>query len=70
MKLKLSAQVCMNTSVYEGVRFLGFVIRTKTLGVDPKRVKRFKNKVRRITRRNSGRKLENIIKELNPVLRG
>jgi len=70
LKLKVNQSKTKLTSVYEGVRFLGFVIRTKTLGVDPKRVKRFKNKVRRITRRNSGRKLENIIKELNPVLRG
>jgi RNA-directed DNA polymerase len=54
LKLKVNEVKTKLTSVYEGVRFLGFVIRTKTLGVDPKRVKRFKDKIRRITRRNWG----------------
>ena len=70
LKLKVNTTKTKLTSVYEGVEFLGFVIRRKTLGVNPKRIKRFKDKIRRITRRNSGRKLESIIKELNPVLRG
>ena len=70
LKLKINKEKTKLTSVHEGVEFLGFVIRRKTLGVNPKRIKRFKDKVRRITRRNSGRKLENVIKELNPVLRG
>jgi RNA-directed DNA polymerase len=70
LKLKVNQEKTKLTSVHEGVEFLGFVIRSKTLGINPKRIKRFKDKVRRITRRNSGRKLEEIIKELNPVLRG
>lgn len=70
LKLKVNTTKTKLTSVYEGVEFLGFVIREKTLGVNPKRIKRFKDKIRRITRRNSGRKLESIIRELNPVLRG
>lgn len=70
LKLKVNKEKTKLTSVHEGVEFLGFVIRNKTIGVNPKRIKRFKDKIRRITRRNSGRKLENIIKELNPVLRG
>ncbi len=70
LKLKVNQKKTKLTSVYEGVEFLGFVIRAKTLSVNPKRIKRFKDKVRRITRRNSGRKLEDIIRELNPVLRG
>lgn len=56
--------------MHEGVEFLGFVILSKALVVNPKSIKRFEDKVRRITRRNAGRKLENIMKELNPVLRG
>jgi len=70
LKLKVNTTKTKLTSVYEGVEFLGFVIRNKTLGVNSKRIKRFKDKIRRITRRNSGRKLESIIRELNPVLRG
>lgn len=70
LKLKVNLEKTKLTNVHEGVEFLGFVIRSKTLGVNPKRIKRFKDKVRRITRRNSGRKLEDVIKELNPILRG
>jgi len=70
LKLKVNDVKTKLTSVNEGVAFLGFVIRSKTLGVSSKRIKRFKDKVRRITRRNSGRKLEEVIKGLNPVLRG
>lgn len=54
----------------EGVEFLGFVIKEKWIGVNPKRIKRFKDKVRSKTKRNTGRKLEDIIKDLNPVIRG
>lgn len=70
LKLKVNTQKTKITNVYEGVEFLGFVICNRTLGVNAKRIKRFKDKLRRITRRNSGRKLEEIIKELKPVLRG
>lgn len=70
LKLKVNDMKTKQTTVNEGVQFLGFVIHRETLGVNPKRIKRFKDKVKRITRRNSGRKLEEVIKELNPVLRG
>lgn len=70
LKLKVNTEKTRLTSVHEGIEFLGFVIRSKTVGVNPKRIKRFQDKIRRITKRNSGRKLENIIKELNPILRG
>lgn len=70
LKLKVNEMKTKLTDVNEGVEFLGFVIRSKTLGVNPKRIKRFKDKVRRITRRNSGRAFEEVIKALNPVLRG
>ena len=70
LKLKVNNGKTKLTNVHEGVEFLGFVIYSKTLSVNPKRIKRFKDKVRRITKRNSGRKLEEIIKELNPILRG
>ncbi len=70
LKLKVNTEKTRLTSVHEGIEFLGFVIRSKTVGVNPKRIKRFQDKIRRITKRNSGRKLENIIRELNPILRG
>lgn len=70
LKLRVNGEKTKLTSIHEGVGFLGFVIFSKTLGVNPKRIKRIKDKVRAITKRNSGRAFEGIIKELNPVLRG
>jgi len=70
MKLKINEMKTQLTSVYVGVNFLGFVIRRTWIGINPKRIKRFKDKIRKITKRNAGRKIETVIKELNPVLRG
>lgn len=70
LKLRVNTEKTKIVSVREGVAFLGFIIRTKSLSVEPKRLKRFKNKVRTMTKRGAGRKLEEIIKNLNPVLRG
>jgi RNA-directed DNA polymerase len=70
LKLKVNEKKTHLTSVYVGVEFLGFVIRRKALGVQAKRIKRFKDRIRRITKRNAGRPIEQVIKELNPVLRG
>jgi len=70
MKLKVNQEKTKLTSVHEGVGFLGFNIYGNRLEVNPKRVKRFKDKIRSKTARGTGRKLEDIIKDLNPVLRG
>lgn len=70
LKLKINEEKTKITSVYEGIQFLGFVIYKKMLGINPKRIKRFKDKIRGMTKRGTGRKLESIIKDLNPVLRG
>lgn len=52
-------------------KFLGYrILGGKGLGVHPKSVNRLKDKVRVITRRNRGRKLEVVVKELNQLLRG
>jgi len=70
LKLKVNKGKTKLTNVHEGVEFLGFVIYEKWLVVNPKRIKRFKDKIRRKTVRGTGRKMEDIIKDLNPVLRG
>ncbi|MTI66585.1 MAG: group II intron reverse transcriptase/maturase [Firmicutes bacterium] len=70
LKLTVNKDKTKLTSVFEGVEFLGFIIYEKCLVVAPKRIKRFKDKIRKKTVRNSGRKMINIIKALNPVLRG
>jgi RNA-directed DNA polymerase len=70
LKLKVNETKTHVTSVQAGVEFLGFVIRIKSLGIQSKRLKRFKERIRQITRRSAGRPIEAVIKELNPVLRG
>lgn len=70
MKLTVNKEKTCLTSLGNGVAFLGVVIRTNSIGINPKRLKRFKDKIRRITRRNSGRKLTSVIKELNMTTRG
>nr|WP_231855079.1 group II intron reverse transcriptase/maturase [Photobacterium profundum] len=54
----------------EGVKFLGVVIGTHSTQMQEKKFKHFKAKVKRLTRRNSGKNLAMVVKELNPVLRG
>jgi len=61
--LKVNEVKTKMTSVYEGVEFLGFVIYEKWVVVQDKRFKRFKDKIREITRRNAGRSLETVIKD-------
>ncbi len=70
LKLKVNAEksrVCPSRET----RFLGYTIQEDgTLTISRTSVKRFKEKVRILTRRNRGRSLEQVICELNPVLRG
>lgn len=70
MALTVNKEKTKITSVYEGVSYLGFVINPYGISINPKRVKRFKDKLRRLTKRNAGKPIEVIIKMLNPVLRG
>jgi len=58
------------TSVGKGVPFLGFVIYPRHISIHPKRVRRFKERVRQLTPRNHGEKVEAQIAELNRFLRG
>ena len=50
--------------------FLGFIIREKWVSIHPKRIERFKDKIRRLTPRNHGMNIEQMLKKLNPVIRG
>ncbi len=70
LKLTVNKDKTKTTSIHEGVEFLGFIIYTKWVTVNPKRVKRFKDKIRDKTKRNTGISMEDIIKNLNPLLRG
>lgn len=70
LKLRVNKDKTHITSIMEGVAFLGFIIRKECISIHPKRIKRLKDKIRKITPRNSGRNVEMMIQELNPILRG
>lgn len=70
LKLIVNRDKTCITSVYQGVAYLGVIIGEKWVTIHPKRIKRFKNRIRELTRRNQGKNLENVIRDLNPVLRG
>ena len=70
MKLTVNKEKTHITSLEQGIDFLGVKILMKYITIQAKRLKRFKDKIRRITKRNSGRPLELVVKELTPVLRG
>jgi RNA-directed DNA polymerase len=71
-RLRLRVNRVKSAVDYVGKRkFLGYrILGGKGLGVHPKSVNRFKDKVRRMTRRNRGRSLAQVVKELNRYLRG
>lgn len=53
-----------------GVKFLGIEIGSHYSRIQPKKMLTFKRKLKRMTRRNGGKPLLEVIKQLNPLLRG
>ena len=52
-------------------KFLGYrLMNGGTLGIAPKSIERLKEKIRQITRRNRGRKLSEVVADLNRLTRG
>lgn len=70
LKLTVNPQKTEVVNSRDGVKFLGMVIHTGYTGIREKKVCGLKEKVRKMTRRNSPVNLEKVIKDLNPVLRG
>jgi group II intron reverse transcriptase/maturase len=70
LKLTVNQQKTHIVHSSEGVKFLGVVIRTGFTGIQDKKIREFKEKVRKITRRNSPVNLEKVIADLNPLIRG
>ena len=70
LKLTVNPQKTEVVNSRDGVKFLGIVIHTGYTRIREKKVCGLKEKVRKITRRNSPVNLEKVIKDLNPVLRG
>ena len=70
LKLTINREKTHTTSLWKGVKFLGVVIRNKCIFVQEKKVKTFKKRVKTLTKRNCGWTVEEMVKKLNPVLRG
>ncbi|BAF60649.1 retron-type reverse transcriptase [Pelotomaculum thermopropionicum SI] len=70
LKLEVNKEKTHLTSVHEGVAYLGFIIHKKHVSIHPKKIKKFKDRIRELTPRNHGMSLKEMIKRLNPVLRG
>lgn len=68
--LKVNEAKTHLTDKWDGVAFLGFLITSRGVRINPKSVKKLKAKVRQLTPRNSGRNLLMQIADLNMLLRG
>lgn len=70
LKLTVNSKKTHITNVHNGVPYLGFIIKRNYISIHPKRIKKFKDKIRGLTPRTSGLNVETLVKKLNPVLRG
>ena len=70
LRLTVNTEKTKLVRLSDGISYLGMVIRSSTTSIQSKRIRRFKDKVKLLTRRNSPVNLEKVIKDLNPVLRG
>lgn len=70
LKLQVNGEKTHITQSRRGVNFLGVVIYSHYTKIQPKKLSLFKQKVKAMTKRNSGRPLASVIKQLNPLLRG
>jgi hypothetical protein len=70
LKLTVNKEKTHIVHASKGVKYLGVVITLQYTAIQEKKLQAFKEKVRKITRRNSPVNLEQLIKELNPLCRG
>ncbi len=70
LKLTVNKEKTHVTHSSKGVKFLGVLIHTGFTRIQPEKVSGFKEKARKITRRNSPVNLGKVIADLNPVIRG
>lgn len=70
LKLKVNERKTHIAHSDEGIKFLGVVIGSSHTKIQEKKLKNFKAKVKELTKRNGGKSLALVLKDLNPVLRG
>ncbi|MHB9144170.1 MAG: group II intron reverse transcriptase/maturase [Symbiobacteriia bacterium] len=70
LKLTLHPEKTRIVHIRDGFDFLGFRFRGRYQGPRAKTLSSFKERVRQITRRQQGKNLQQVVKVLNPVIRG
>jgi len=70
LRLTVNVDKTHVTHAARGVKFLGVEIGRRWTRIQRKKIAAFKDKIKRITRRNSPVNLVKVIEDLNPVLRG
>lgn len=70
LKLVINKQKTHLTNAGKGVAYLGFIIRTQHTTIHPDKIKNIKKKIKKLTPRNHGMNVEEIVAKLNPILRG
>ena len=70
LKLTVNVKKTHLTTIWKGIAYLGFIISNRGVRINPKSVKKFKDKIRKLTPRNSGRNVEMQICEISQVMRG
>ncbi len=58
------------TTIWEGIPYLGFIITSRGVRVNPKSIKKFKAKVRQLTLRNGGKNVMIQLGKVSEVMRG
>ena len=70
LKLKVNQEKTHIQHSYKGIKYLGVEIFTSWTTIQSKKVKKFKEKIKQMTVRNSGVNLKRVIQNINPVMRG
>jgi RNA-directed DNA polymerase len=70
LKLTVNVDKTHIANSRDGVKFLGVEIHSEFTRIQAKKVQSLKAKVKWVTRRNTGNNIVEVIRELNPVLRG
>jgi RNA-directed DNA polymerase len=70
LKLKVNVEKTHITNSSKGIKFLGIEIFDRYTKIQDDRLIEFKKKLKQLTKRNSGGNLDEMIRKLNPVIRG
>jgi len=70
LKLQVNTKKTHIANIHDGVAYLGFIIKKNYMKIHPKRIEKFKDKIRKLTPRNSGLNINMIVSRINPVIRG